>query len=183
MIPQTPPWEGGNSTSSSTEPCGTLKGIRTPVSGVKGRQLGQLVHESIPLDSLYSDIQHFQFLEWSRIWDLNSYVFRRNILSVLCLPFPPIRDIKHNLHWASLTHSPYLSTTLSYVWFCWDWSTPNCADFKPLNYPLCIASCYRQPTLCWISYKHYPTFCLCEPRSLFIAVGQQLSTWPFGQDL
>lgn len=35
------------------------------------------------------------------------------------------------------------------------------------NYPLRIASCYRQPTLCWISYKHYPTFCLCKPRSLY----------------
>lgn len=35
------------------------------------------------------------------------------------------------------------------------------------NYPLCIASCYRQPTLCWIYYKHYPTFCLCKPRSLY----------------
>lgn len=57
--------------------------------------------------------------------------------------------------------------------------TPNCTDFRPLNYPLCIASCYRQPTLCWIYYKHYPTFCLCKPRSLFIAVGQQLSTWHF----
>ena len=38
---------------------GTPKGIRTPVSGVKGRQLGQLVHGSIPLDSLYSDAQHY----------------------------------------------------------------------------------------------------------------------------
>lgn len=46
------------------------------------------------------------------------------------------------------------------------------------NYPLCIASCYRQPTLRWIYYKHYPTFCLCKPRPLFIAVGQQLSTLP-----
>lgn len=35
------------------------------------------------------------------------------------------------------------------------------------NYPLCIAFCYRQPTLCWIYYKHYPTFCLCKPRPLY----------------
>lgn len=47
MIPQTPPWEGGNSTSSSTEPYGTPGGDWTRVCGLKGHQLSPLVHGSI----------------------------------------------------------------------------------------------------------------------------------------
>ena len=45
--------------------------------------------------------------------------------------------------------------------------TTQLYELSTTNYPLCIASCYRQPTLCWIYYKHYPTFCLCKPRSLY----------------
>ena len=132
---------------------GTPKGIRTPVSGVKGRQLGQLVHGSIPLDSLYSGVQHCHFLEWSRIWDLNSYVLRRNILSVLCLPF-------HQSEILSATYTELASLTLafpntshprSYLWLrevgfeptfstLWGWrddrfSTPHyLADYNAVCY-------------------------------------------------
>ena len=111
------------------------------------------------------------------------YIFL-NFMYILYLDFRKFQIFKPTR--ASLTHSPFLSTTLdlknlkcktrSLTGALLGLVTPNCTDFRPPNYPLCIASCYRQPTFCWICYKHYPTFCLFEPRSLFIAVGQQLST-------
>ena len=54
---------------------------------------------------------------------------------------------------ASLTHSPFLSTTLdlknlkcktrSLTGALLGLVTPNCTDFRPPNYPLSIASCYQ----------------------------------------
>ena len=112
------------------------------------------------------------------------YIFL-NFMYILYLNFRKISNFQAYTRWPhalSLSlHNPQLekfeSKTRSLTGALLRLVTPNCTDFRPPIYPLCIASCYRQPTLCWIYYKHYPTFCLFEPRSLFIAVGQQLSSF------
>lgn len=102
------------------------------------------------------------------------YIFF-NFMYILYLNFRKISNFQaytRQPHALSLSlHNPRLkkfeSKTRSLTGALLGLVTPNCTNFRPPIYPLCIAVCYRQPTLCWISCKHYPTFCLCKPRSLY----------------
>lgn len=113
----------------------TLVGHDPTNSALRGRQLYQFVHRAIwysqgdsnpclrrerPTTWPTCPWEHTfgQFIQWCPALSLFGVVsdMRLELIRLETEHFecsvsaiPPIRDIKHNLHWASLTHSPYLS--------------------------------------------------------------------------
>lgn len=105
-----------------------------------------------PARNIFFNFMYILYINFRKISNFQAY-FELASLAFPILPHP--RLDKFGSKTASLTGG-LLGLVITQLY-----------ELSTTNYPLCIASCYRQPTLCWIYYKHYPTFCLYKPHSLY----------------